>query len=795
MGLDNYSRYWYITTVRILFLFLFSTLLLSCSDRKRLNLDDSVEVLRDNFGINHIYAKNQKDLFYMQGYLAAKDRLFQFEVWRRQATGTVSEILGEKELDRDIGTRLFKFRGNIEDELNHYHDDGYEIITSYVEGINDYIIEVNNDPSKLPIEFTLLGIKPEIWTPDVVISRHQGLLGNITQELNIGRAVSRIGEEKVNDLMWFHPKTPSLKLDNKIRKEDLDKDILKLYNAFRRPVKFEVEHLHEEFRKKKNNEISKLVEFDEFDEFGIGSNNWAISGEKSFNGYPILANDPHRSIVAPSLRYITHLNAPGWDVIGGGEPEIPGISIGHNGFGAWGLTVFRTDAEDLYVYELNPNNSNQYYHDGKWMDFIEIKESIPVKGKGDYEATLKYSVHGPVTLIDEERQRAYAVRCGWLEVGGSPYLASLRMNQSMSWEEFRDACNYSNIPGENMVWADKEGNIGWQAVGIAPIRSTHSGLVPVMGDGRYEWDGYIPIIDKPNVYNPKEQFFATANQNVTPDSYEHWDAIGFSWSDPYRGDRVNNVLRETSKLSMEDMVDLQVDYFSIPSVELIKMLEKSNLESKYQKFSERLYKWDNKLLKTSTEAMIYVNWERLLMKRFFEDYFPEEVKDLLRVQLYTVIDKLKKINTKQRNEFLKETFILSIKELKSKLGDDENNWVYGQENYKHIKINHPLEDIVNDSIYNILSFKTYPRGGNGYTPGSTSSNLSQSSGASFRVIIDTKDWDNSLATNSPGQSGDPRSPFYRNLYKDWADDKYFKLLYSKKKIKTNLHSKEVYYPR
>ena len=795
MGLDNYSRYWYITTVRILFLFLFSTLLLSCSDRKRLNLDDSVEVLRDNFGINHIYAKNQKDLFYMQGYLAAKDRLFQFEVWRRQATGTVSEILGEKELDRDIGTRLFKFRGNIEDELNHYHDDGYEIITSYVEGINDYIIEVNNDPSKLPIEFTLLGIKPEIWTPDVVISRHQGLLGNITQELNIGRAVSRIGEEKVNDLMWFHPKTPSLKLDNKIRKEDLDKDILKLYNAFRRPVKFSVEHLHEEFRKKKNNEISKLDEFDEFDEFGIGSNNWAISGEKSFNGYPILANDPHRSIVAPSLRYITHLNAPGWDVIGGGEPEIPGISIGHNGFGAWGLTVFRTDAEDLYVYELNPNNSNQYYHDGKWMDFIEIKESIPVKGKGDYEATLKYSVHGPVTLIDEERQRAYAVRCGWLEIGGSPYLASLRMNQSMSWEEFRDACNYSNIPGENMVWADKEGNIGWQAVGIAPIRSTHSGLVPVMGDGRYEWDGYIPIIDKPNVYNPKEQFFATANQNVTPDSYEHWDAIGFSWSDPYRGDRVNNVLRETSKLSMEDMVDLQVDYFSIPSVELIKMLEESNLKSQYQKFSERLYQWDNKLLKTSTEATIYVNWERLLMKRFFEDYFPEEVKDLLRVQLYTVIDKLKKINTSQRNEFLKETFILSIKELKSKLGDDENNWVYGQENYKHIKINHPLEDIVNDSIYNILSFKTYPRGGNGYTPGSTSSNLSQSSGASFRVIIDTKDWDNSLATNSPGQSGDPRSPFYRNLYKDWADDKYFKLLYSKKKIKTNLHSKEVYYPR
>ena len=781
-------------------LFFLLVITLSCSSKKSLDLLDKVEVLRDNNGINHIYANNQRDLFFMQGYLAAKDRLFQFEIWRRQATGTVSEIFGEEELERDIGTRLFMFRGDLKEELNHYHDDGYEIITSYTEGVNAYIREVINNPKSLPIEFKLLNIKPELWTPADVISRHQGLLGNIEQELNIGRAVSKIGEEKVKNLQWFHPKDPELKLDENITEQDLDNDILKLYKAFRKPIEFKKEYLVKKYLKENEPKIS-FIENEKYleDKFSIGSNNWTISGNKTISGYPILANDPHRTIVAPSLRYITHLVAPGWDVIGGGEPEIPGISIGHNGYGAWGLTVFRTDAEDLYVYDINPKNFNQYWHKGRWYDFKIIKESIPIKGRENFEVDLYYSVHGPVTFIDKERKKGYAVRCGWLEPGGSPYLASLRMNQSKSWEEFRDACNYSNIPGENMIWADKEGNIGWQAVGIAPIRNTHSGLVPVMGDGRYEWEDYLPIIEKPNIFNPKEDFFATANQNVTPISYDKWNAIGFSWSDPFRGDRVDDILSSKNKLSMQDMIDLQVDYFSYPSVYLIDLLndvkdKENKFLSQYGRYIDLLNNWDNKLLKNSVEAMIYVSWERTIIKSFHEEFVPEEVNELLSVQLYTIIDQISKMEVNQKKSFLIESFIVSINKLKTKFGNNFENWTYGQDEYKHIKIKHPLEDIVNDSIYNLLSFKSYPRGGNGYTPNSTSSNLSQSSGASFRVIIDTKDWDNSLATNSPGQSGNPLSPFYRNLYEDWANDKYFNLFYSKEKIKSNLHSREIYYP-
>ena len=764
----------------------------SCTNISQLDgLIDEVEVLRDKYGINHIYANNQNDLFFMQGYLAAKDRLFQFEIWRRQATGTVSEVFGEEELDRDIGTRLFKFRGNMEDELNHYHEDGYEIVSSFVSGINKYIEEINKTPSQLPIEFKLSDIKPEKWTNEDVISRHQGLLGNIEQELNIGRAVSLIGEDKVKELMWFHPKDPDISLDNNLTYEDLKQDILRLYNAYREPIEFKKNYILDKYQSEDDIAFTKS-NLHINDEYSIGSNNWAISGDKSFNGYPILANDPHRSLSNPSLRYMAHLVAPGWNVIGGGEPEIPGISIGHNGIGAWGLTVFRTDAEDLYVYDLNPNNYSQYMHKGEWRNFEIINESIPVKDKEDVNVELFYSVHGPVTFIDKKRKKAYAVKNGWSEVGGSPYLASLRMDQAKNWEEYREASNYFNIPGENMVWADKFGDIGWQAVGIAPIRKTHSGLVPISGDGNFEWEDYLEIIEKPNLFNPEKGYIATANQNVTPEDYDRWDAIGFDWADPYRGDRVNSILESKDTFNMEDMTNLQIDYFSIPSKQIINMSKDyitNNLE-----YFKKLIEWDNILDKNSIEAGLYIEWQTQIYFEYMKKYVPESVQKYIGVQIYKVIEGISKMSDQEKTEFLNKTFDLTIKSLIERYGEKSSKWVYGQENYKHVKIYHPLEKVVNDSIKDIIGLDTYPRGGDGFTPGSTSSELNQRSGGSFRVVINTKDWDNSFATNSPGQSGNPKSKFYKNLYEDWANDSFFPLLYSKHKVLMNLSDRKVYRP-
>ena len=775
-----------------LILVLITSILYSCTDSFQIQgITDEVEVLRDNYGINHIYANNQDDLFFMQGYLAAKDRLFQFEIWRRQATGTVSEILGEDELDRDIGTRLFKFRGDIEDELNHYHEDGFEIVSSFVSGVNKYIEEVNSNPELLPIEFEVLGIQPEKWTNEVVISRHQGLLGNIDQELNIGRAVSLIGENKVKELMWFHPKDPDISLDNNLTYEDLKQDILRLYNAYREPIEFKKNYILNKYQSENDIAFSKSnVHIN--DEYSIGSNNWAISGNKSFNGFPILANDPHRSLSNPSLRYMAHLVAPGWNVIGGGEPEIPGISIGHNGIGAWGLTVFRTDAEDLYVYKLNPSNLNEYMHNGQWKTFNKINETIKIKNKEDVNVELFYSVHGPVTFIDKKRKKAYAVKNGWSEIGGSPYLASLRMDQAENWEEYREASNYFNIPGENMVWADKYGDIGWQAVGIAPIRKTHSGLVPINGDGNFEWEDYLEIIEKPNLFNPEKGYIATANQNVTPEDYERWDAIGYDWADPYRGERVNSILESKDRFNMEDMTNLQIDYFSIPSQQIINMSKDyitNNLE-----YFKKLIEWDNILDKNSIEAGLYIEWQTQIYFEFIKKYVPGSVQKYLDIQIYKVIEGISKMSDQEKTEFLNKTFDLTIKSLIKKYGEEKSGWVYGQENYKHVKIYHPLEKVVNDSIKDIIGLETYPRGGDGFTPGSTSSELNQRSGGSFRVVINTKDWDNSFASNSPGQSGNPKSKFYKNLYEDWANDKFFPLLYSKSKVLKNLSDRKIYRP-
>lgn len=761
-------------------------------------LDQAVEIKVDQWGVAHIYAQTEADLFFAQGYYAASDRLFQFEVWRRQANGTVAEILGARELKRDIGTRLFQFRGDMKTEMAHYHPRGVLIIESFVKGVNAYIDYVNEHPDLLPLEFELLDIKPQKWTPKTVVSRHQGLLGNIEKELNTARAVALIGAEKVQDLSWFHPKKPILDLDPVIDPQLLQEDILELYKAYRKPVYFRPDDI---IGAAKNHNLDyyrslaeaekKRKEQDQLEEYtNIGSNNWILSGAHTASGYPLMANDPHRTQAVPSLRYMVHLNAPGWNVIGGGEPEIPGISIGHNEHGAWGLTVFQTDAEDLYVYQINPDNPNQYWYKGAWENMRIINDTIPVKGQNAAMVSLKYTRHGPLVYENIEKNTAYAVRCGWLENGGSPYLASLRMDQAKTFEEFQEACNFSHIPGENMIWADRQGNIGWQSVGIAPVRRNWSGMVPVPGDGRYEWDGYLPITAKPNLYNPPSGMFASANENVTPKEYLHWDAIGFNWADPFRGNRVREVLNSGRKHTLADMAALQTDYLSIPARTLVPLLKPIKIEEELLKEAQQyLLAWDYQLTTNSIAASIYVEWEKALSAALKNRLVPTPVRGYISLQLKQVIDlllmpdgRLGENALAARDQILIDALQTALKSLSLKVGMDIKKWQYGQEKLKHITLKHPLSASVDAETRAKLEVGPTPRGGYGHTVNSTGGNYNQSSGASFRIIVDTGDWDRCLATNSPGQSGDPEHKNYRNLFKTWANDQYFPLFFSKDKI-------------
>jgi penicillin G amidase len=782
----------------------------SKAELKLTDLQQSVEVIRDENGVNHIYAQNEHDLFFAQGYCAAKDRLFQFELWRRQATGTLAELLGAKEVKRDQGARLFKFRGDLRKEFNHYHPRGEQIINAFADGINAYITETQRNPQLLPLEFKLLGMKPGLWTADIVISRHQGLLGNIGEEVLFGRQVAALGAEKVKDLNLFEPGEPDLKIDPVIDAQRLSDPVTELYDAFRKPLSFTPQDIkissnqnfdqYKSFAKADDEAYQKLMNTERHT---IGSNNWIVSGTKSLSGFPLLANDPHRALSAPSLRYMVHLNAPGWNVVGGGEPTIPGISIGHNEYGAWGLTVFDLDAEDLYVYQLNPQNKNQYKYLSGWEEMRMIKDTIKVKGAPDVFVEYKYTRHGPVTYVDNENSLAYAVRCGWMEIGGAPYMASLRIDQAKNWEEFREGCSYSHIPGENMIWADKKGNIGWQAVGIAPIRKNWDGLLPVPGDGRYEWSGYLPIKSLPSVFNPAKGFWATANENLIPSNYEHRDAVGWTWSDSFRADRINEVLGGGNKFSLGDVMKLQCDYLSIPARKLVPLLKQlKSPDEKTEAAKSLLLNWDFEMQSSSVAAGIYAAWEKRISENILQPFVPEKGKELVKnVPLSRIIDwvvtarpEFGKNPVADRDVFLLLSLQQAVDDLTKKLGADMNKWQYGQAAYHHVLIKHPLSNAVDEVTRKKLEVGIMPRGGNGNTPGMTTNSDNQNAGATFRIAVDVSDWDKAMFTNAPGQSGDVNSPFYKNLFERWATDKHFPVYYSREKIEKVAREKLILKP-
>ncbi|KEO72327.1 penicillin acylase family protein [Anditalea andensis] len=771
-------------------------------------LHEEVEVMRDEWGINHIFAKNEHDLFFTQGYLAAKDRLFQFEIWRRQATGTLAEILGDRELDRDIGVRLFKFRGTKERELTHYHPNGVEIVDAFVEGINAYIEEVRNKPENLPIEFHLLNILPEPWTWEVVISRHQGLLENVKLELDYTRSIYLLGEEKAKEIFYFHPFEPDLTIDECISRELIFKDIIAPYEAFRSPLIFRPEDIipsaqreQHAYQAASTEEMAILKDFLNYERFAIGSNNWVISGELSQSGYPMMANDPHRRHAVPSLRYWAHLNAPGWNVIGAGEPVIPGISIGHNEYGAWGLTIFETDSEDLRIYDINPQNPYQYRYMEEWVDMKVINDTVYVKGQVDpLLIDHYYTHHGPVTFIDRELNKAVAIQAAWLEVGGAPYLASLRMGQAEDWEGFREACAYNHIPAENMVWADHEGNIGWQATGIAPIRAGFSGLVALPGDGSKEWGGFLPILDRPHEVNPSIGYIATANENVTDITYAYPNTLGFEWADAFRGDRIREVLSSGKKFTLEDMAALQNDYLSIPARQLTPYLANLNFENlKVLSAQESLKDWDHVLDKNSVAAAIYVMWERIVRAKVFALTVPEEARpyvgsaQMTRVLQWIEEDRI--FGEEGRDGVLKESFEDAIVALEEKLGPEMKDWRYGQEAYKKAHIRHPLSAAVSSAYHDKLDVGPVARGGYSFTPSANAYGDNNTTGASFRIIVDTADWESTMGINTPGQSGDPESEFYKNLFEKWADDDYFKVSFDKQAVEDKAIIKVKYRPQ
>jgi penicillin amidase len=777
-------------------------------------LGQPVEILRDPWGIAHIYAQDEHDLFMAQGFSAARDRLFQLELWRRQATGTLAEIEGPRALLADVGARLLRFRGDMKRELNHYHPRGYEIVMAFVEGINAYIQLTEREPARLPLEFRILGLKPGRWTPEIVVSRHNGLFRNATQEVQNAQLVSVLGVDRAQELLNLHPGRPSLKADISIDLALVDDRILDAYKASRAAVRFNRDDVEPPFRNQERRSGKTAVQaaaderlsFEALEENDLavqGSNNWVVSGERTFARSPIMANDPHRSLQLPSLRYWVHLIAPGWNVIGAGEPALPGVSVGHNERGAWGFTIFPVDQEDLYVYEIDPSDPTRYRYRGGWEVMTTIRETIAVKGRAVVEANLRFTRHGPVVSDDRVHHRAYALRAAWLEPGAAPYLASLRLDQAATWDEFREACRSFLTPSENMVWADVDGHIGWQAVGLAPRRQNWDGLVPVPGDGRYEWEGYLPVLELPHLADPARGWFASANQDNLPPGNPL--KIGFQWTDPFRFARIEEVLGSGRRFTLMDMMQLQQDMVALPARSLVPLLRGLNrAEGATRQAIDQLLAWNFVLTPESASAAIYVAWEHALKEAVWGLVVPREARAAFPQRSLTTEKLIEWLTSPDgrfgadpiagRDALLLKALAQALSELDRRLGPDRNRWRYGQEAFKHIRLKHPLSDAVTPELRSRLDLAALPRGGYAHTVNSTSDDDNQSAGASFRIIADTGDWNRSVGTNAPGQSGNPENPHYGDLFEPWAGGRYFPVFFTRPKVESVMEMKTTLVP-
>jgi penicillin amidase len=732
------------------------------SGRIELNgLSRPVEVIRDTWGVAHIYAQTTEDLFFAQGFVAAQDRLWQMEIWRRTGEGKLAEILGPRAVERDKFARLCRYRGNMEAEWQSYAPDAKQIIESFVRGVNAFI-ETSHD--HLPVEFQITGIKPELWTPEVCLTRMAGyvMTGNASREVLRAQLVRRLGTKKTDELLETQP-FKKLVVPDGLDLTGIDNKVLGAASAASAPVNFAATE---------------------------GSNNWVVDGTLTATGKPMLANDPHRPVILPSLRYMVHLNGPGWNVIGAGEPTLPGVAAGHNERVGFGFTIVGIDQQDLYVEEINPENATEYRYKGKWERMRIEREQITVKDKQQpVEVELKFTQHGPVIYEDAQRHRAYALKWIGLEPGSAGYLASLSLNRAKNWQEFLKALERWKVPSENLVYADVDGNIGWQVAGSAPIRRGWSGLLPVPGSsGQYEWDGYLPLDQLPRAYNPARHFVATANHKIIPEGYNH--EINFDWPSPTRYLRIEEVLSKGGKFTIADFGRLQHDETSLQARELVPLLKGLKIDdSSLNQALDMLINWDFVLSKDSAAAAIYEAWNQKLVSNFASLIVPSEAKALVTGQLVSnkMIGAFKNPNARtfgstpeaKRDALLIKSLAEGVSELRSQLGPDMKNWRWGAFHVAEFK--HPLS--TSDVMRAVFDLKPVARGGDANTVNATGgSGFRQSHGASFREILDLSNWDNSVAINVPGQSGQPTSTHYADLLPLWAEGKYFPMLFSRESV-------------
>ncbi|MDE3176162.1 MAG: penicillin acylase family protein [Pseudomonadota bacterium] len=742
-----------------------------------------VEIRVDRWGLAHIRAQNKADVFFAQGFNAARDRLWQIDLWRKRGLGRLAADFGPGYLEQDVASRAFLYRGDMAREWTSYAPDAREICEAFAAGVNAYVDLVEREPERLPVEFALLGSRPARWrAEDVVRIRSHALTRNALSEVLRARVTAAAGA-KADSLRKFLE--PEIEAGNPggLDLATIPLAALDMFKLATTSVSFSAERLAAGL-----DEAARWRRVDEAGEVLLaaaleGSNNWAVSGARTATGRPIMASDPHRLHGAPSLRYLVHLQAPGLDVIGAGEPSMPGVALGHNGTAAFSLTIFGADQEDVYVYETHPDDPGLYRDGEGWRRFESVTESFAVRGEAEQRREIEFTRHGPVVHREPQARRAYAIRSVWFEPGTGAYLGALSTMRAKSYPEFREAVRRFKAPSLNHLYADVTGAIGWVPFGLTPIRRNWDGLLPVPGDGRFEWDGFMALEDMPEMVDPERGWVASANERnapTPPDGVE----IGYEWLEASRARRIAEVLSRPAPHALADSAALQTDVASLPARRLRALIQ--DLESEDPDFlaaRSLLLGWNERVEAGSAAAALSEVWfTKRLKPALFAAFVPDpatrallapgDVEGLLRA-----LEAPERLGA-ARDGLLTKSLAAAYRDLVAKLGADPAGWRWGDLHHGYFE--HALSRVAPAETAR-LDAGPYSKAGGASTVMCAAyrpQDFRVTIGASVRLLMDVGDWDASLFVNAPGQSGDSRSPHYRDLAPLWAAGEYVPLAYS-----------------
>lgn len=764
-------------------------------------LKSSVEIIRDKWGVPHIYAESDDDVFFAQGFVHAQDRLWHMELNRRLASGRLAEIVGAVAFDSDRWQRVIGLRRAAENDFAHASERARSVLNAYTRGVNAFL---NTHQKKLPLEFTLLRYAPEPWQPqDTLVWAKMmswGLGQHWDAELLRAAMLDKIGPERLAELMDDYPR------DNPI--------ILPEQTPFQW---FDPIAAHARASQTWGGVTAP---------YGM-SNNWVVDGTKSETGKPLLANDPHLPLQMPSLWYQAHLVTPEWQATGVTLPGVPGIVLGHNAEIAWGCTNGCPDVQDLYIEKFNAANPRQYEFQGQWETAQIVREEIRVKGEANPRAVdVTITRHGP--LINPLLE--------WLQKPESPQLALKWMGyepsrlldaahgvvRAKNWDEFTHALRDWTDPAQNFVYADRAGNIGYYLAGRVPIRKQGIGATPVPGwTGEYEWTGEIPFDQLPHAYNPAQHYLVTANNRLVGAEYKYH--LTLDTLNGYRAKRIEQLLTAQEKLSAADYARIQVDEYCAPAERFIKLTQTFRQELlRHPALRERdamlrqaldaLGAWDLQLTAASAPGAIYEVTLYYAMQRLFKpslgaltDHFigvgfhpllhaVSSFMDRGYVAALQILEKQDSAWLRAENDaaltsadILAHAFADAFHYLETTLASDMRKWQWGKLHRAAFK--HPLGAV--KPLDKIFNRGPYPFGGDTATVWQAAfvPRLPISDDAvfsvSWRQIMDVSDWDASRGILPTGQSGHPSSRHYDDMIPLWLRGEYHPLLWSRDRVLEN----------